>query len=80
MISHRIMGGKVYVYKREDSRFWQCSTHFKNRNYRHSTKEESLEHAKQIAEDWYADSDDFARSFRNHVARCSEMISLAVPT
>ena len=27
-----------------------------------------------------ADSDDFARSFRDHVARCSEMISLAVPT
>ncbi len=27
-----------------------------------------------------ADSADFARSFRDHVARCSEMISLAVPT
>lgn len=53
MISHRIMGGKVYVYRRENSKFWQCSTHIKNHNHRHSTNEESLEHAKQIAEDWY---------------------------
>jgi len=53
MISHRIMGGKVYVYKRENSKFWQCSTHIKNHNHRKSTDEESLEHAKQIAEDWY---------------------------
>jgi hypothetical protein len=53
MISHTIMGGKVYVYKRDNSRFWQCSTHFKNKNYRVSTKEESLAHAQQVAEDWY---------------------------
>jgi len=32
--------------------------------------------AKRLA----ADSDDFARSFRDDLARCSEMISLAVPT
>jgi integrase len=53
MISHKILGGKVHVYKRENSSFWQCSTHLKNHNHRISTKEESLEHAKQIAEDWY---------------------------
>jgi hypothetical protein len=51
--SHTIMGGKVFVYKRDNSRFWQCSTHFKNKNYRVSTKEESLAHAQQVAEDWY---------------------------
>ena len=53
MLTHTILGGKVYVYKRDNSRFWQCSAHHKNRNFRKSTKEESLEHAKQIAEDWY---------------------------
>ena len=53
MISHRIMGGKVYVYKRENSRFWQCSAHIKNVNHRRSTNEESLEHAKHVAEDWF---------------------------
>ena len=47
------MGGKVYVYRRENSKFWQCSAHIKNHNHRKSTNEESLEHAKHVAEDWY---------------------------
>jgi integrase len=47
------MGGKVFVYKRDNSRYWQCSTHYKNKNHRKSTHEESLAHAQQIAEDWY---------------------------
>ncbi len=53
MITHDILGDKVHVYKRENSRFWQCSTFLKGRNHRISTKEESLSHAKQVAEDWY---------------------------
>jgi integrase len=53
MITHDLMGGTLHVYKRENSRFWQCSTYLKGRNWRRSTKEESLEHAKEIAEDWY---------------------------
>ncbi len=53
MISHSILGDKVHVYKRDNSRFWQCSTYLQGRNHRMSTKEESLQHAKQIAEDWY---------------------------
>lgn len=47
------MGGKVQVYRRENSRHWQCSTYLNGRNHRKSTKEDSLAHAKQIAEDWY---------------------------
>ena len=50
---HTILGGKVYVYKRPNSTFWQCSNHFAGKNRRVSTKEESLAKAKEIAEDWY---------------------------
>lgn len=50
---HTILGGKVYVYRRENSRFWQCSSFLAGRNHRVSTKEESLSKAKGFAEDWY---------------------------
>jgi integrase len=53
VITHDLMGGKLHVYKRENSSYWQCATYLKGRNYRRSTKEDSLEHAKQVAEDWY---------------------------
>lgn len=47
------MGGKVHLYKRPHSRFWQCSTYLAGKNWRESTKEESISQAKEIAEDWY---------------------------
>lgn len=50
---HKIMGGKVHVYRRERSRYWQCSTFLDGRNWRTSTKEDSLSRAKDFAEDWY---------------------------
>jgi integrase len=50
---HTILGGKVHVYKRDRSSYWQCSTYLCGRNHRKSTKEDSLSHAKEIAEDWY---------------------------
>ena len=50
---HTILGGKVHVYKRENSSYWQCSTYLAGKNRRISTKEESLSKAKEIAEDWY---------------------------
>ncbi len=53
MANHQILGDKVHVYKRENSRFWQCSTFLDGKNHRTSTKEESLSHAKEFAEDWY---------------------------
>ena len=48
-----ILGDKVHVYNRENSRFWQCSTYLAGRNRRTSTKQESLALAKEFAEDWY---------------------------
>jgi integrase len=50
---HELMGGKLYVYRRENSRYWQCSTYLAGKNWRISTKEDSLSHAKDFAEDWY---------------------------
>jgi integrase len=50
---HELMGGKLHIYKRENSRFWQCSAYLAGKNRRMTTKEESLSHAKEIAEDWY---------------------------
>lgn len=55
MANHTILGGKVHVYKRGRSRYWQCSTYLAGRNRRVSTKQESLAHAKDFAEDWYLD-------------------------
>ena len=53
MGKHTILGGKVHVYQRENSRFWQCATFLQGKNHRTSTKEESLASAKEFAEDWY---------------------------
>lgn len=50
---HELMGGKLHVYRRENSSYWQCSTYLAGKNWRVSTKEESLSLAKDFAEDWY---------------------------
>ena len=51
--NHELMGGKLHVYRRENSRCWQCSAFLAGKNWRVSTKEESLAHAKDFAQDWY---------------------------
>src|ERR1700730_2389446 len=50
---HELMGGKLHVYRRENSGCWQCSTYLAGKNWRVSTKEDSLAHAKDFAQDWY---------------------------
>lgn len=62
MTNHSLMGGKLHLYKRENSRFWQCSTYLAGKNHRISTKEESLASAKEVAEDWYLSLRGKARS------------------
>ena len=62
MATHTIFGDKVHVYKRPNSRFWQCSTYLAGRNRRTSTKQESLGLAKEFAEDWYLSLRDKNRS------------------
>jgi hypothetical protein len=51
--THSFMDGKVHLYKRERSRFWQCSTYMDGRNHRASTKAETLTMAKEFAREWY---------------------------
>ncbi len=53
MANHTILGGKVHVYKRDNSSYWQCATYLAGKNRRVSTKQESLSHAKDFAEDWF---------------------------
>jgi len=50
---HVLMRGNLYVYKRGDGKHWQCSTYLNGKNRRISTKEESFDRAKDIAEDWF---------------------------
>lgn len=50
---HDLMGGKLHVYRRENSSCWQCSTYLAGKNWRTSTREDSLQRAKDFAEDWY---------------------------
>ena len=47
------MDGKLHVYRRENSRFWQCSTFLGGRNHRQTTKETSLQLAQEFAREWY---------------------------
>ncbi|KAK0351549.1 hypothetical protein LTR94_024516 [Friedmanniomyces endolithicus] len=49
------MDGRVHVYRRENSRFWQCATYLSGRNHRQSTKQENLAYALEYARDWYLD-------------------------
>lgn len=53
MVSHEVLGGKIQMYRRNNSRFWQCSASVGGKQRRTSTKEESFTLAKQIAQDWY---------------------------
>jgi hypothetical protein len=53
--SHTLMDGKVHVYRRENSRFWQCAVFLSGRNHRASTHQDSLVLAMEFARDWYMD-------------------------
>ena len=59
---HTILGGKVHVYRRDNSSLWQCSTYLAGKNRRVSTKEDGLAKAKDFAEDWYLELRGKARS------------------
>jgi site-specific recombinase XerD len=53
MKKHTISGQDAYLYKRKNSRFWQAAVCIDGKNYRKSTKSESLARAKDVAEDWF---------------------------
>ena len=60
--SHDLYGGKLHIYRRENSRAWQCSTYLNGKNHRVSTKTDSLSKAKDFADDWYLELKGKARA------------------
>jgi len=50
---HTLMDGRLHVYRRENSRFWQCATYLGRHNHRETTKETNLAAAMDFARDWY---------------------------
>ncbi len=51
-LNHILFGGKLHVYRRENSGRWQCSAYLDGKNHRVSTGTDSLAQAKAFAEDW----------------------------
>ena len=55
MTSHFMFDGRLQIYRRGKSRFWQCAARVGGKRFRESTHSENLDHAKDIAEEWYLD-------------------------
>ncbi len=52
---HRVIDGKVYVYRRQNSSLWQCAAYLSGRNRRRTTGQTNLALAIEFARDWYQD-------------------------
>lgn len=50
---HEILGGKVQLFRRPNSERWHARASIDGTQHRHSTKQESLAKAKDVASDWY---------------------------
>lgn len=48
-----LMNGKLQIYQRGTSRFWQARTSVGGKQLQFSTKQEALPQASKVAEDWY---------------------------
>jgi hypothetical protein len=48
-----LMDGRLHVYKRPNSKYWQCATYLGGRNHRATTKEVTAIRAEEFARDWY---------------------------
>lgn len=55
MGAHTLFDGRVQIYKRGTGRVWQCAARVDGIRFRASTGEEDLDHAKDVAEEWYLD-------------------------
>lgn len=53
MTTHAMFDGRLQLYKRGTGRYWQCAARVGGRRFRESTGEESLDRAKDVAEEWY---------------------------
>lgn len=55
MTTHVMFDGRLQIYRRGDGRVWQCAARVGGERFRSSTKEEDLDRAKDVAEEWYLD-------------------------
>lgn len=53
METHDLFDGKLRLYQRAGSPYWQCTAVLGNRKWRVTTRERSLPHAVDVAKDWY---------------------------
>lgn len=53
MATHAMFDGKLQVYRRGGGRHWQCAARVGGERFRTTTKEEDLDRAKDVAEEWY---------------------------
>lgn len=52
---HTLLDGRVHVYRRPESRFWQCAIFLSGRNHRASTRQDRLAAALTVAREWALD-------------------------
>ncbi len=78
---HTLLDGRLHVYRRENSRFWQCAIYLSGRNYRASTHQDRLDTAMTVAREWAFDriAEDRlgARSLRLNRSLAMESIATA---
>lgn len=55
MHTHEMFDGRLQIYKRANSRVWQCAARVGESRFRQTTGEADLDRAKDIAEEWYLD-------------------------
>ena len=48
-----LLGGKVQIYQRDNSRFWQARASVGGKQRQFSTKQETREFAAKAAEEWF---------------------------
>ena len=53
--THVMFDGRLQVYKRGNSKFWQMAARVGGARFRESTKVEGLDQAKDVAEEWFLD-------------------------
>ncbi|MFT2095157.1 hypothetical protein ACMS1Z_10890 [Acidiphilium multivorum] len=46
-----LLGGKLQLYQRSNSRFWQCSASVGGKQWRATTKQENVNLATKVAQD-----------------------------
>lgn len=53
MTTHTMFDGRLQLYKRGEGRHWQCAARVGGRRFRQTTGEDTLDRAKDVAEEWY---------------------------